>query len=155
MGGLQDDKIMDVKLEIVTKGNDDMCNSITNLLIQLYSDMPKVLNIDLNAIVDSSSTEVFIAQYKGRVIATGTLVKYKKLVGYVGLIEDFVVDNEYRGQGIGGMLLKYMSSYGHNLGIDFIDVNTRREDAVLFYKKYGFIEKGLHRKFYSLRFQYA
>ena len=81
------------------------------------------------------------------------MIKYKKLVGYVGLIEDFVVDEEYRGQGVGGVLLKYIGSYGYSLGIDFIDVNTRREDAVIFYKKYGFIEKGLRRKFYSLRFQ--
>jgi GNAT superfamily N-acetyltransferase len=144
---------MDVEIKRVTKSSTDIFHSITNLLSQLYSNTPKVSNTDFNTVVGSSCTEIFIAQYKGKVIATGTLIKYKKLVGYVGLIEDFVVDEEYRGQGVGGVLLKYIGSYGYSLGIDFIDVNTRREDAVIFYKKYGFIEKGLRRKFYSLRFQ--
>jgi GNAT superfamily N-acetyltransferase len=144
---------MDVEIKRVTKSSTDIFHSITNLLSQLYSNTPKVSNTDFNTVVGSSCTEIFIAQYKGKVIATGTLIKYKKLVGYVGLIEDFVVDEEYRGQGVGGVLLKYIGSYGYSLGIDFIDVNTRREAASLFYRKNGFLEKGRQRKLYSLRYK--
>jgi N-acetylglutamate synthase-like GNAT family acetyltransferase len=143
---------MDIKVKIVTKDNVDVYDSIKNLLLQLYNGMPEIINVDFNSVLDSSCTEVFIAQYEDKVIATATLVKYKKLVGYVGLIEDFIVDEECRGEGVGGTLLEHISSYGNNLGMDFIDVNTRRKDAVSFYKKHGFIEKGLHRKFYSLRY---
>ena len=142
---------MDLKIKKVTKGDTSICNSIEGLLLQLYVDMPKISNI--NTILESPCIEVFIVQSEGQIIATGTLVKYRKLVGSVGLIEDFIVDKEYRGRGVGGVLIKYIVSYGYSLGIDFIDVNTRREEAMLFYKKYGFSEKGLHRKLYSLRFQ--
>ena len=80
-----------------------------------------------------------------------TDVSYIKLTGNVVIIEDFIVDEKYRGTGVGSNLLNHVVNYGFNSGISFIDVNTRREEASLFYKKNGFLEKGINRKLYSLR----
>ncbi|MBT7556241.1 hypothetical protein HN615_04880, partial [Candidatus Woesearchaeota archaeon] len=68
---------MDIKVKIVTKDNVDVYDSIKNLLLQLYNGMPEIINVDFNSVLDSSCTEVFIAQYEDKVIATATLVKYK------------------------------------------------------------------------------
>jgi len=142
---------MDIRIRLLTKNSNNTYLYIRDLLSQLYNNSPELTYTDLDNIIDLSLLKIFIVEYKNKIIATGTLVDYKKLVGYVGVIEDFVVGYEYRDSGVGSRLIKYIIDYGHNTGIDFIDVNTRRKDAKLFYEKNGFILKGIDRKIYSLR----
>ena len=142
---------MDIEIKQLEKNSVDTYSSIMGLLPQLYDNVFKLTYDDFGNILKSNYLKIFIAQSNNRVIAIGTLVSYIKLTGNVGIIEDFVVDEKYRGTGVGSNLLNHVVNYGFNSGISFIDVNTRREEASLFYKKNGFLEKGSNRKFYSLR----
>ena len=142
---------MDIEIKQLEKNSLDTYSSIMRLLPQLYDNVFKLTYDDFGDIVKSTCLKIFIAQSNNRVIAIGTLVSYIKLTGNVGIIEDFVVDEKYRGTGVGSNLLNHVVNYGFNSGISFIDVNTRREEASLFYKKNGFLEKGINRKLYSLR----
>ena len=142
---------MDIEIKQLEKNSVDTYSSIMGLLPQLYDNVFKLTYDDFSDILKSNYLKIFIAQSNNRVIAIGTLVSYIKLTGNVGIIEDFVVDEKYRGTGVGSNLLNHVVNYGFNSGISFIDVNTRREEASLFYKKNGFLEKGINRKLYSLR----
>jgi len=142
---------MDIEIKQLEKNSVDTYSSIMGLLPQLYDNVFKLTYDDFGDILESNYLKIFIAQSNNRVIAIGTLVSYIKLTGNVGIIEDFVVDKKYRGTGVGSNLLNHVVNYGFNSGISFIDVNTRREEASLFYKKNGFLEKGINRKLYSLR----
>ena len=142
---------MDIEIKQLEKNSVDTYSSIMGLLPQLYDNVFKLTYDDFGDILESNYLKIFIAQSNNRVIAIGTLVSYIKLTGNVGIIEDFVVDEKYRGTGVGSNLLNHVVNYGFNSGISFIDVNTRREEALLFYKKNGFLEKGINRKLYSLR----
>jgi len=142
---------MDIEIKQLEKNSLDTYSSIMGLLPQLYDNVFKLTYDDFGDILKSNYLKIFIAQSNNRVIAIGTLVSYIKLTGNVGIIEDFIVDEKYRGTGVGSNLLNHVVNYGFNSGISFIDVNTRREEASLFYKKNGFLEKGINRKLYSLR----
>ena len=142
---------MDIEIKQLEKNSVDTYSSIMGLLPQLYDNVFKLTYDDFGDILKSNYLKIFIAQSNNRVIAIGTLVSYIKLTGNVGIIEDFIVDEKYRGTGVGSNLLNHVVNYGFNSGISFIDVNTRREEASLFYKKNGFLEKGINRKLYSLR----
>ncbi len=142
---------MDIEIIQLEKNSMDTYSSIMGLLAQLYDNVLKLTYDDFGDILKSTCLKIFIVQRNNSVIATGTLVSYRKLVGNVGIIEDFVVDAKYRGTGVGSNLLNHIVNYGFNSGMSFIDVSTRREEASLFYKKNGFLAKGSNRKLYSLR----
>ena len=142
---------MDIEIKQLEKNSLDTYSSIMRLLPQLYDNVFKLTYDDFGDIIKSTCLKFFIAQSNNRIIAIGTLVSYIKLTGNVGIIEDFVVDEKYRGTGVGSKLLNHVVNYGFNSGMSFIDVNTRREEASLFYEKNGFLAKGSNRKFYSLR----
>ncbi|MBL3658799.1 GNAT family N-acetyltransferase [Fulvivirga sp. 2943] len=63
----------------------------------------------------------------------------KRIIGFLGVAEDnlemLFIHPEYRGQGIGKLLLDY--SIDH-LNVTKVDVNEQNEQAVGFYKHYGF-----------------
>jgi glucosamine-phosphate N-acetyltransferase len=79
-----------------------------------------------------------------KVVATGTLFVEQKLIrnyGKVGHIEDIVVDEAYRGYGLGKIMIKNLSDIGKDLQcykciLDCDDKHTG------FYEKCGYIRKG-------------
>ncbi|MDU1904945.1 MAG: GNAT family N-acetyltransferase [Dysgonomonas sp.] len=63
--------------------------------------------------------------------------------GFLGVneekIEMLFIENESRGLGIGGKLLKFATDY---LKLTKVDVNEQNRQALEFYKKFGFRERG-------------
>ncbi|MDO5029953.1 MAG: GNAT family N-acetyltransferase [Corynebacterium sp.] len=64
-------------------------------------------------------------------------------VGFAGVVEDslemlFVAD-EFRGQGVGSLLLRYAVD---QLGVRKVDVNEQNPGAVGFYLHHGFVQGG-------------
>lgn len=64
-------------------------------------------------------------------------------VGFAGVVEDslemlFVAD-EFRGQGVGSLLLRYAVD---ELGVRKVDVNEQNPGAVGFYLHHGFVQVG-------------
>ena len=81
----------------------------------------------------------------GAIVATGTIFVEQKLLrnyGRVGHIEDIVVDEEYRGYGLGKIMIEYLTNIGKELEcykciLDCDDKN------MTFYEKCGYIRKGV------------
>jgi glucosamine-phosphate N-acetyltransferase len=87
---------------------------------------------------------VYVGEIEGKVVCTGTLLLERKLYYggcYFGHIEDVVVDEGYRGKGIGLKLIKWLieDAKSNNCALIVLDC---MDDKVDFYIKSGFYRRG-------------
>lgn len=79
--------------------------------------------------------------YDGKkMIGAVTLVPLHKISGVKGSIEHLIVDQEYRGRGLGKKLMKEAVSYAKKLGMEGLQLtcNPKRNVANALYRKLGF-----------------
>ena len=84
-----------------------------------------------------------------------------KVTGYAGMwhiidegdITNIAVLPEYRNKGFGGTLLEKLISYGIENGLSFLTLEVRVSNtaAINLYRKNGFYEVGLRKKYYEGR----
>lgn len=79
---------------------------------------------------------------KGELIGMASLIPTVKLAAFFGNVEDVIVLEEYRGQGIGKELMRRIVEKGKELNMEdlFLTSNKKREVARAIYKKFGFEE---------------
>ena len=128
------------KLTIVT---DQVLNAFRKLVPQLAPGNPLPTKKDLEAIVNSSSTRLFIAEENGQILGTLSLVFTKIPTGDKIWIEDVVVDNAARGKGVGEHLMAFAIDYVKNQNIKTINLTSSpdRVAANTLYQKLGFIKR--------------
>lgn len=83
------------------------------------------------------------------IVGTGTLLIEFKLIhhlGKVGHIEDIVIDDKYRGNGFGKMLIEHLKKRAEEMLCYKVILNCN-EDKVGFYTKCGFIKKGVEMRY--------
>jgi ribosomal protein S18 acetylase RimI-like enzyme len=90
--------------------------------------------------------QIFIVEHceSGRIVGSGTLLVEEKLIrnyGKVGHIEDIVVHTDYRGYGLGKVLIDHLTSMGKNQAC-YKCILDCDEKNVGFYEKCGYIRKG-------------
>jgi ribosomal protein S18 acetylase RimI-like enzyme len=145
---------MMIKIIILRDPSKKQHAQLSELMLELYPKNKAVPYDELKYIVEMGFVKVFCAidtEDENHIIGTSSLVFYEKLGGKVCVIEDVVVSDKYRGKGTGTMLTDAMIAEAKKLKADFIDVATRRDDAVKFYEKLGFSRKDSERPFHALR----
>jgi len=86
-----------------------------------------------------------------KIVGTSTLLLEKKLshnFGTVAHIEDVIIHNQYRGHGLGKMLIEYLK-YKADIESCYKIVLDCLEDNVEFYEKCGFTQYGRQMVIYS------
>ncbi len=75
-----------------------------------------------------------------QIIGFGTLIFYNTLKGYKSRIEDVIVDEAHRGQGLGEYLARRLIRAGSKLGLQTIELTSspQRKAANALYQKLGF-----------------
>ncbi len=96
----------------------------------------------LKLLLDTSSAIVLVVESDDQVIAMAsvqTLIS-TAMGESVGLIEDVIVTEEYRGKGIGKKLLERVIEESVNAGMKrlALGVDNRNHHAIAFYEKHGF-----------------
>ena len=89
----------------------------------------------------AANTEgVLVAEYRGEVIGYITVTLNRK--AKLGRIPNMAVDENYRGMGIGGKLLRAAEEYMHAEGMTHAKIETLDQNAVgqHLYPKMGFVE---------------
>lgn len=85
--------------------------------------------------------------------ADGQVVAYAGawLVFEEGHITNIAVDEAYRGQGIGLMVTRALLQYAANLGVQYMTLEVRRSNLAAqgLYKKLGFLELGVRKRYYE------
>ena len=141
-------------IEIVAEVTDELVEAYERLTPQLSSSSPPPGREELEDIVASPATDVFVAtDDDGRILGTSTLVVFRIPTGRRAWIEDVVVDESATGQGIGGLLTQAMVDRAEELGCTTVDLTSRpsRAAANRLYQREGFEVRDTNVYRYDLR----
>lgn len=117
--------------------------AIGNLIGQLSSTPHLFTMAELEAIVASANSHLFVAETGGKISGMLTLCHYLAPTGCKMWIEDVVVDGSVRGHSLGRRLVEHAIEYAHGLGPGTLMLTSRpaREAANALYRKCGFAFK--------------
>jgi ribosomal protein S18 acetylase RimI-like enzyme len=126
-----------VRLEVVT---DQIVEAFGKLIPQLVNDRPAPTKEQLESVVSSDNSLVFIARQAGRIIGTFSMVVYRIPTGIKASVEDVVADSSVRGKGVGEAMLRYAVKYAADMGVSKLDLTSKpsRIAANALYRKIGF-----------------
>ena len=98
---------------------------INRLLAQLSSSGACIDEAQLQALVESEASHLFLAKYKGDVVGMLTLGEYLAPTGRKMWIEDVVVDESARGLSIGRAMVEHAIRYAGELGNGVLMLTSR------------------------------
>ena len=119
---------------------DELVEAMQRLIPQLSSSNPPPGRAELEEIVSSPSTTLFVARHRDRIVGALTLVCFRIPTGVRTRIEDVVVDETLRGQRVGERLSEAALEEARRLGARSTDLTSRpsREAANRLYARMGF-----------------
>lgn len=119
---------------------DEVVGTFRRLLPQLSRSAPPIDRATLERIVGSDATTLLIARADGRIVGTLSLVVFPIPTGLRAWIEDVIVDQDARGQGIGEALTVEALRLAKAAGARTVDLTSRasREAAGRLYERVGF-----------------
>ena len=119
---------------------DEVVEAFARLVPQLSKTSVPPDRAALDRIVSSPAITLLIARTDGKISGTLTLVMFPIPTGIRAWIEDVVVDEAARGQGIGEALSQEAIKIAEEAGARTVDLTSRpsREAAGLLYEKVGF-----------------
>jgi ribosomal protein S18 acetylase RimI-like enzyme len=133
-----------VKVEIATSLTPAIVDAVQRLVPQLSRSNPPPTTAELGELVASPATDLFIAlDDAGTIVGMGTLVTFRIPTARRAWIEDVVVDESARGQGVGDALTRAMVDRSREFGAVTVDLTSRpaREAANRLYQRAGFVQR--------------
>ncbi len=130
-----------MEIKQITSFNQEFLDCVNVLLSQWYK---KSYSIDPDYLALVIKNSYLIALYdQDCIVGIVTLVKMTKLSGVKGSVEHLILDEKYRGKGLGEKLMISAIDFAKNLKIDtlFLTCEPEREVANALYQKLGFITK--------------
>lgn len=126
-----------VECTVVT---DAVIEAFERLTPQLSSSNPAPTRAHLDEIVASAATVLFLARDQDRIVGSLTLALFRIPTGMRAWIEDVVVDEAVRGQGVGEALNRAAIEHARRAGAVTVDLTSRpsREAANRLYQRIGF-----------------
>lgn len=142
-----------MRIEIASVASPALVSAMQRLIPQLSSSNPPPTLSQLHEIVSSESADLFLATTDdGTVLGTATLVTFRIPTGMRAWIEDVVVDEAARGQGVAGELTNAMLERARERGCVTVDLTSRpsREAANRLYLRLGFEQRSTNVYRYTL-----
>lgn len=132
---------MTLTVEIAKSVDDELVSAFSRLIPQLSSSNPVPSRVQLEEIVSSPATMLFVARLDGRLVGALTLALFRIPTGLRAWIEDVVVDNDVRGSGVGEALNRAALDEAKKRGAVTVDLTSRpsREAANRLYQRLGFV----------------
>lgn len=123
-------------------------------------DIDGVLEVEKKSFTTPWSRESFKMEVEKNKLARYMVARVNdKVVGYGGFwliigeahITNIAVDTDYRGKGIGNLLLKSLILLAGTLDCNSMTLEVRESNIVAqnLYKKYGFLPAGIRKNYYS------
>ena len=126
----------------MTEASDELVETIRGLLPQLTeARMPPTLE-QLREVVEGQ-TLLVARDDDGSVLGTLTFVRYRVSSGIKGRIEDVIVDERARGQGVGEALVREGMRLANDAGVLMLELTSMpyRQAANRLYRRLGFVRK--------------
>jgi ribosomal protein S18 acetylase RimI-like enzyme len=138
VAGRLDDVVISV--EAVTSVDDDLLVAVSRLIPQLSTSSAPPSRETLARIVADPGATLFVARDDGRVVGMLTLVTFEIPTAVRAWIEDVVVDETAREQGVAGSLVEAALERAGARGARTVDLTSRpdREAANRLYVRMGF-----------------
>ena len=132
----------DVSVELVSVPSAADAAGLSRLLPQLSSAPPPDHSV-LVRIASASATALLLARARGEVVGALTLVVVEIPTGVRAIIEDVVVDEAWRGRGVGSALVERALAQAHTAGARSVDLTSRpsRVAANRLYERMGFTRR--------------
>jgi len=130
-----------MKVEIATSVTQALVEAVERLVPQLSRSNRPPSADELDTIVTSPATDLFVAiDDDGRIVGMSTLATFRIPTGLRAWIEDVVVDGATRSAGTGTALTHAMLDRARELGCVTVDLTSRpsREAANRLYQRVGF-----------------
>ena len=124
--------------------DDELVEAFARLVPQLSRSNPAPDAEALGRIVGSEASTLLIARDDaGRIVGSMTLAMFRIPTGLRAWIEDVVVDEDARGQGVGRRLNERALEIAKSAGARTVDLTSRpsREAANRLYRRLGFVER--------------
>jgi ribosomal protein S18 acetylase RimI-like enzyme len=121
-----------------TLGLDDLAQ--INALLKQLNPKLSLSREKLAELLTQENLFFCVARQDARIVGLGTLVKVTSMHDTMGLIEDIIVDEAFRGQKIGEKIMDQLIKIAKEQAIKFLDLtsNPTREAANRLYQKLGF-----------------
>lgn len=130
-------------IEKAVEASDELLAALADLIPQLPPKKTPPGREELTAILKSPNTSLLIARApdkNSQIVGVLTLVIYRVPTGVRSIIEDIVVDNKFRRQGIAKALLSQAIQLAREAGAGNVSLtsNPSRQEANLLYQRLGF-----------------
>jgi ribosomal protein S18 acetylase RimI-like enzyme len=134
---------MSATIEIAAESTDELVHAMAVLIPQLSKSNPPPSQADLNAIISSEASVLFIARVNGKIAGALTLATFRIPTGVRAWIEDVVVDADARGHGVGEALNMAAIAEARSRGAITVELTSRpsREAANRLYQRIGFVQR--------------
>ncbi len=141
-----------VTVERVTEVTDELMAAMQRLVPQLSSSNPPPTRGEMEALVASDASIMFVARDDTGILGSLTLVLFRIPTGLRAWIEDVVVDEAARGKGVGAALNAAAIDHARSAGARTVDLTSRptREAANRLYRRLGFVQRDTNVYRYSL-----
>lgn len=133
---------MEFYIERIKDYSEELTKAINSLLVQLNETAAPLNDQGVKDMITSSVNKLFVARKSDNkeIIGMLTLITYRIPVAKRGLLEDLVVDREYRGKGIATKLISTAISEARKDGALYLyfSSNPKRVAANKLYQHLGF-----------------
>ena len=134
---------MTAEVTICETVTDEVVEAFARLIPQLSSSNPPPSRSQLEALVASEASSLFIARVEGVIVGSLTLATFRIPTGVRAWIEDVVVDESARGHGVGEALNRAALDRARAEGAITVELTSRpsREAANRLYQRLGFVTR--------------
>ena len=132
-----------IDIKTITEFDPSLTEPIGRLLDQLTSLHIEFTDNDLRTLIEAESSSLMVMYSDTEPIGMITLGHYLAPTGRKVWIEDVVIDNMFRGRGLGRKLVAHAIEYCKSQGIDtlMLTSNPKRVAANALYQSLGFERK--------------
>lgn len=143
---------MSCEVSICETVTDEVVEAFSRLIPQLSSSNPPPSRQQLDALVRSEASTLFVARVDGRIVGSLTLATFRIPTGVRAWIEDVVVDEAARGHGVGEALNRAALDHARTAGAITVELTSRpsREAANRLYQRLGFVTRDTNVYRYTL-----
>ncbi len=134
---------MTIAVETLDEVTDEAVEAFGRLLPQLSRSAKPLDAAALAAVASSPAVTVLVARSDDRIVGSLSLVIFRIPTGLRAWIEDVVVDEAARGQGVGAMLTREALRLARAADVRTVDLSTRpsRVAAGRLYEREGFKQR--------------
>jgi len=135
-----------MNIQIVSEATPELEEAFQRLIPQLTSNRPPPSLDDLRALIQSEASTLIVARQdegRGTIVGAACLALYRAPSGLRAVIEDVVVDERARRQGVGEALVRSLLEIARQKGATHVALtsNPGREVANRLYQRLGFTQR--------------